>query len=288
MKRLNWHIKKICERNRDGSYATRVARERTLALAANELHDLGYRRIANARNLKSKHIYALVNHWTSRGITTGTIKNRMSHLRWLSEKTNNLTLLSSNNEHYGIPRRRYVGMDRSVAFTDQQITQIADPHIKCAALLQREFGLRREEAMKFVPVIAVQDTCIRIHPSWSKGGRGREIPVLSSAQHHVLAEVTKVAAGGSLIPNHRDYRTQVRLFEKVMKQVGLGKTHGARHAYAQGRYEKLTGFKCVARGGPTRAQMAHEAKNIDKRARYIISQELGHERPQIVAVYLGG
>jgi len=43
MRDLNYQLKQLCQRNRDGSYATRADRERMLALFANQLHELGYR-----------------------------------------------------------------------------------------------------------------------------------------------------------------------------------------------------------------------------------------------------
>jgi hypothetical protein len=49
----------------------------------------------------------------------------------------------------------------------------------------------------------------------------------------------------------------------------------------------LTGWKAPAAGGPTSKQLSPEQKTIDRQARLTISRELGHEREQITAVYLG-
>jgi hypothetical protein len=62
--------------------------------------------------------------------------------------------------------------------------------------------------------------------------------------------------------------------------------HGLRHAYAQRRYEELTGWKSPAAGGPCSKQLRPEQKAVDREVRLIISRELGHEREQITAVYL--
>ena len=93
----------------------------------------------------------------------------------------------------------------------------------------------------------------------------------------------------------------MRIFEKQMHAVGLGRTHGARHMYAQRRYRELTreiqtrvtgldlyGFNCPAQGGLKPAQMHQSDREIDREARQILSRELGHERIQITAQYLGG
>ena len=63
--------------------------------------------------------------------------------------------------------------------------------------------------------------------------------------------------------------------------------HGLRHAYAQGRYEELTGWKSSIAGGPSSKSLTREKRDQDHQARHIISRELGHERRQVVSIYLG-
>jgi len=63
--------------------------------------------------------------------------------------------------------------------------------------------------------------------------------------------------------------------------------HGLRHQYAQNRYEALTGWKAPAAGGQSSKALTPEQREQDEQARQIISRELGHEREQITAVYLG-
>ena len=62
MRSLNYQLKLLCRHCREGSFATQTNRERMLTLIANELHDLGYRKMSE-RSLKPKHIDALVKHW---------------------------------------------------------------------------------------------------------------------------------------------------------------------------------------------------------------------------------
>jgi len=72
-----------------------------------------------------------------------------------------------------------------------------------------------------------------------------------------------------------------------MAKVGLSRTHGARHAYAQDRYRELTGRDCPAAGGKVSKELTRGEKAADYDARITISRELGHERESITAVYLG-
>jgi hypothetical protein len=43
MRDLNYQLKTLCQRNRDGSHATQRDRERMLSLIADQLHALGFR-----------------------------------------------------------------------------------------------------------------------------------------------------------------------------------------------------------------------------------------------------
>lgn len=303
MRDLNYHLQFVCRANRDGSYGTQKERLHTLNLIANELYELGFRHIKHPQNLKAKHIYALASKWQNPGnpLSIGTIKNRLSTLRWLSNKVPGFNTIHSSNAHYGIENRSFVGPDKAVEFTDQALSKITDPNVLLSAQLQKHFGLRREEALKFNPSYADKGTHISLKPSWCKGGRGRDIPITTDAQVRVLESVRKAVGSGSLIPASLRYVQQMRVFEKQMKSVGLGRSHGARHMYAQDRYEILTaeilsrvtgneseGLVCVARGGLCPREMTQMGRNVDKQARQIISRELGHERLQICSVYLGG
>jgi hypothetical protein len=92
---------------------------------------------------------------------------------------------------------------------------------------------------------------------------------------------------GSLIPGGRQYIEQLRIYERHTANAGLSKMHGLRHAYAQQRYQELTGWPAPHAGGPTKAKLSEAQRRRDHEARLTISKELGHVREQITAVYLG-
>ncbi len=83
------------------------------------------------------------------------------------------------------------------------------------------------------------------------------------------------------------YVDQMRIYEAETNKVGLHKMHGLRHRYAQERYHELTGWLAPACGGPTRDELSEDNKLDDAVARLAITQELGHGREQVTAVYLG-
>jgi len=287
MRDLNYQLKKLCRQSRHGSIGTQVQRERALTLIANQLHELGYRSM-NATSLKPKHIEALVKHWKETDVAIGTLKNRMSAIRWWARGIKKQNVVARSNAHYGIPNRQFVtNQSKAKDLSDEQLLKVTDPHVRMSLELQRAFGLRREEALKLQPALAIEGDRLCLKASWTKGGRAREIPIRTDAQREVLIRARMLAGRGSLIPSTRNYRHQVRLYEGQCFRAGLSQMHGLRHTYAQQRYEELTGWKSPAAGGRTTAALSAEQRRQDQAARNIISHELGHGREQITAIYLG-
>ena len=287
MRDLNYQLKQLCQRNRDGSYATQQNRERQLSLMADQLHALGYRAM-NARSLKPKHVEALVRRWRQEGLSIGTVKNRMAALRWWANKVDRRNVVARSNDHYGIPERRFVSTESKAQQVDHvALERVRDPYVRMSLELQQAFGLRREEAIKFNPSYADRGDRLVLKDTWTKGGKAREIPVRNEAQRELLDSVRRLVGRGSLIPGHRNYRQQLRIYERHTANAGLSKLHGLRHAYAQQRYEELTGWKSPAAGGPTAARLSPDERRLDKAVRLQISVELGHEREPVTAVYLG-
>ena len=126
-----------------------------------------------------------------------------------------------------------------------------------------------------------------IKASWTRGGRERTVPIRTQGQRALLEQAKQLAGMGSLIPGGRQYIEQVRIYERHTANAGLSKMHGLRHAYAQQRYLELTGCPSPHAGGPAKQELTQAQQQTDQRARLTISNELGHVREQITAVYLG-
>ena len=291
MKKLEHKIQQILNRNRDGSHATQANRRAILSLCVEHLGEAGYKTAEmTPQDLKGRHINALVKRWKDDGLSEATLKNRMACLRWLAEKIGNKGLVKSNDD-LGIGRREYVtNRDKSINLAGVDRSQFS-PHIALSVELQQAFGLRREEAMKFMPSYALGGHSpmsaykIMIKPSWSKGGRYREIPVTNQAQRDLLLKVQALAGSGSLIPNDKSYREHKNRFEYETRLAGIGQTHGLRHLYAQNRYHQLTGWQCPAVAGVRKLTDDEKAKDLE--ARQHISHELGHNRLSVTGIYLG-
>lgn len=294
MRDLNYDLKRLCDRNRDGAFATQNKRQRTLDRIADTLHEMGYRKL-RATSIKPKHVEGLVKHWKEQSLSAGSIKNNMTALRWWAEKVGKRSVVARENDYYAIDRRQFVtGTDRSQELDRSKLSEIKNEYVQVSVELQAAFGLRREEAIKFQPKYAMatlHEGHIQLKESWTKGGKARVVPLspeLERQQRDVLKRAAALAGNGSLIPPDKRYIDQLRAYERNTKRAGLSKLHGLRHRYAQDRYENLTGNPSPARGGPLPKELSQSQRALDHEARLTISRELGHERKQIVAVYLGG
>jgi integrase len=286
MKNLNYDLMKRCKAHNAGSASARDNRHKAVQLMANQLHTLGYK-LPLASSLKPKHIEVLINHWRDAGITDGTIANRLAHLRWWANTVGKQGIVAPNNKAYGLSPRTKGTVNRAQELTDTILNKITCPHVQASLRLMAAFGLRREEAMKLCPSTGLQGGYVVLKGSWCKGGRPRQVPVRTDAQRAALDVAISVAGKGSLIPTGKRYVQHMKAFEYQTMAAGLGNTHALRHGYAQNRYAHLTGWACPLAGGPAYASLNRGQKDIDRRARLLISQELGHARIEITNAYLG-
>jgi integrase len=213
----------------------------------------------------------------------------MATIRWWAHKVNKQNVVARSNEHYGIPDRHFITNEsKAKTVTCAELDKVRDEYVRMSLELQQAFGLRREEAMKFQPSFADRGDHLVLKASWTKGGRERSIPVRTEAQRDVLNRARRLAGFGSLIPSNRNYVHQLRVYEGNTLRAGLSHMHGLRHAYAQNRYEELTGWQCPSDGGPDSKSLTPEQRERDHEVRLVISRELGHEREEAVtAAYLG-
>ena len=287
MQDLKHELKLLCLLNRDGSYATQRDRQHLLILIAKQLHELGFRNMM-VGSLRSKHVDALIERWKTEGLAAGTIKNRMAEIRWWAEKIGKQNVLRKENKDYGVANRRYVtNISKARELSDGDLSKLTDPYTRMSLVLQAAFGIRRSESIKLQSEWADRGDKLVLKSSWTKGGREREIPIRSDEQRRVLDEAKQFAGRGSLIPADKRYVQQLRRFEYQCEKAGIHHVHGHRHQYAQTRYRELTGWAAPAAGGPRSKELTAAQKVIDRAARLTISRELGHDRENISAQYLG-
>jgi len=66
--------------------------------------------------------------------------------------------------------------------------------------------------------------------------------------------------------------------------VGLGGLH---HAYAQNRYEELTGWQCPAAGGPPAKELTRNNVKPIARPGSPSAGKLGHDGMAVISAYIG-
>lgn len=286
---LKHSIMQLLKHNKDGSYKTQADRKQRLLFVAEQLIAGGYK-IRHIKQLKLKHVRYLVGHWLQQPLSPGTIKNRMTDLRWALAKFDQEDVIPKNNDALGIPKRCYVTQqDKSIVITEADLSKIIDPHVKMSLILQREFGLRREESIKIRINQAVVGDELHLKGSWCKNGRSRIIKIREPNQWRVIQQVKDFVGNSqrALIPANKKYVQQENIYDHQLKRAGIHKAHGLRHAYAQQRYYDLTGWQCPVKGGPLKAKLDEQQLYLDYVARGIVSEELGHERIDVINQYIG-
>lgn len=282
-------VVQVLKHNKDGSRETQADRGKSLKQSVNTIHELGYQ-LTHVRYIKEKHIRRLVNHWlTVDELGAGTIKNRMSHIRWLMQKVNKASAIPSN-DNLNIPKRIYVtNEDKSRELTDDDLNKIHDDYMEMSLKAQKLFGLRMEESLKVQPFVADQGDQFFVKKSWAKGGRERTISIVTAEQRQWLDDCKLLVKfkKNSLIPTNTSFITYYRRFRQRCDRNGINKRHGHRHLYAQQRYQALTGMPCRAKGGLFWKEMTKEQLELDKAARLQISKDIGHSRASISNAYLG-
>lgn len=286
-----YSARKLFEYANDLSFASRYDYEIDTRLAIAQLHEAGIP-ISHVKHFKEKYIKLLVERWQEEGLSIGTLKNRVTKLRYVAKKINKPTIIPSNDV-LGLGSRPTAEKNRAIR--DIDIKRFTQPHIQHSIRLQELFGLRREESMKFILSQADKGTYLVLKGSWTKGGISRTVPVTTKAQRDFLNQLhTELKRGQSLIREGQTYVQQRNVYKWQVSMAGYANLHGLRHAYAQDRYRALTasssnteGWDCPFNGGMLTKNLTPEQKTIDHQVRLQISEEMGHSRKSITRTYIG-
>lgn len=268
-----------------GAIRTRCQRTTGLQLIARELRDMGHE-LPSARSIKPKHIAKLVAKWKADGLATGTIKNRLSWVRFWTNGARKGSVIAKSNADLGVELRASYRGNKAGVTTGEQLAQL-DERDALAVRLQMAFGMRVEESILFRPDQAVQGDALHMQASWCKGGRARVIPITHERQRELLDELRTFVGDGCLVPKGEQSAVYRKRLDRKTWAAGIRDKHKHRHWYAQWRYRTLTGRECTAAGGKPWEQMTGQERGRDAWARQTITRELGHERTQITDTYLG-
>lgn len=234
-------------------------------------------------------------------LTVSTAQNRLSSVNrtMAALRGDEYVKLPSPSKALGMQRsgvRHSVpqGQDR------EQVKQIVDTlcrhhQLRAAAivLLARATGMRLREAIlaDLLRLSREADDLGRINiQDGTKGGRaGASAPRWIAVDDNVrgaLEFARQVSPAGSrnLIAPNESYLNVLQVVARPARDVlhahNLKGFHELRAAYACARYEQITQHRAPINGG--------QCCQLDRKARWQISYELGHGRIDVVAAYIGG
>ena len=175
-----------------------------------------------ATSLKPKHVEALVERWKAESLSAGTIKNRMTELRWWAEKIGKQNVIARDNDHYGIPQRQYVtNVSKSRELTAGDLAKVTDPYTRMSLSCRPHSGCggrSRSRSGPSGPTAATGSRSRTAGPRAAGSARSRSAPS-SSARCSTKPSGSPVS--GSLIPKTMQLRAAAAALQ--------GAVHGGRH-----------------------------------------------------------
>ncbi len=243
-------------------------------------HKLGHyarsQGLKDMTHIEQKHVVGYLEQRIIDGVSHSTWKKEASHLGKLgaalerfSEKVgytrdyafrepiNNLRQLAQNSLE--TPER-----DRGYTEPQNVIQEIRSPVSKLLAKIQHEGGARCHEVGKIRVDQLLGNNTIKL--TNTKGGMPRDITV----QPDTYQQLQKMLGerGGVVQVKSSTYRNQIARAAKLAGETNSG-THDFRYNFARDRYLDLT-----------------KKGYIPEQAHYLISEEMGHHRPDITLHYL--
>lgn len=278
------------------SHLTQQKRGDVLFAGFTKLRELGYR-LEDVRQFKGRHMQALSEAWVKEGLRAATLQNYISTFRTFAGWIGKAGMVLRTENYVGPEKARRTSINREdkswsakgvdPAAKIEQVHTI-DLRVAIQLELQQVFKLRPSEAMQLRPHLADRGHYLAIN--WgTKGGRSRVVDIATLEQRDVLNRAKTFATTpiASMCDPALTLKQAKGHYYRVMAKCGVTKvaakitSYGLRHAGANDRYRELTGQDSPVRGG-------HEVDpELDRHARQVIAEELGHSRSHITTNYLG-
>jgi hypothetical protein len=176
-------------------------------------------------SLKPRHVEALTASWKAARLSNGTLKNRLSWVRFWASKVRKPNVIARSNSELGIEDKRAFNGNRAHVTTGTRLAALP-ARMQLALRLQMAFGLRLEESLKFRVAQADQGDSIALQSSWCKGGRARVVPLTHPRQRELLDELRNTCGDGSLIPDGQTFIEFRKSVEFTTWGAGIRNMHG--------------------------------------------------------------
>ncbi|NOI25735.1 integrase domain-containing protein [Vibrio mediterranei] len=242
-------------------------------------------------------------------ISPRTARDYLSHVnRALAQARGDETLVVNATRELGfVPKLGIATSDQSVSETlHQKIMQNTSEEVKLVIQLQRAFGLRFREAALLDAKSVLKTFNSGDTPKikrGTKGGQERNLPISTSEQYSAMlaaAEYQIANDKNSFIPDDKSFRAfQTSAWREFNEVDASYCSHGERRFFACKFYRDYVGVAC-----PVQSNIAHgrahiefiadqkgisfeQAKQLDREARQMLSEVLGHHRINITNAYVG-
>lgn len=285
------------------SFKTEYRRFVNLCAALSDLRDAGFRKESVA-GIRERDVYTLVGYWKGRGESVGTIDNKLSYLRTLAGWMGKGGMIGESKKYFADPgeykRKTIAEEDKTWSGNGVDVFEVLERvgrENKVIAMqmeLQVAFGMRVEESFLYQPVRGLQEALDRaaIHLSrGTKGGRGRDVGLEDVVQLDVLerAAALAVSKDGSMIPREYSLEQWRNRYYYVMRKLGVQReggmevtSHGLRHEYLNGVFERITGKPSPVKGG------GGYDREVTEMAMRVVVERAGHWSKHKSQAYLGG
>lgn len=225
-------------------------------------------------NLKPGHVMAYVTHLQERGLSAGTLANRLASVRQLAATIGKPNIVERTNDAYGINRIR---MNPVIADNDKieqiksALKTMADNGDRvammtyAASLLREEFGLRAKESIMSAKMIQHEGKLF-LRVEGAKGGRVRDLEIKTpeqlSAVHTVEKVATELGSGtGRIIPPELSLKAAYNAQRALWASLG-GTRDNRAHMHAQ-RHNNL---QTMHANGATNAELMKRAGHGEDRS----------------------
>ena len=297
-KQLAWAGKNaLADRYGQGHFSTRATHEERWNKFVHFLRGEG---INDARKITltvlNKHNQLLKDLVSKGEMSVAYAQNRLSTVNVILEAMRKDTVLTIKPAQI-IGQRSHVRSTIPATFKTDVLKAITVKHgqnrTMLIAQLTRDLGLRFKEASLLDNRKALRQTKRygRINiTQGTKGGRGkgsdRWVPVSDQCLQTLKYAVLVQGKEQNLISPDTSYKqwrvNRYNQWRSMTKQTGINGFHDMRAAYACERYQAITGYPAPVIAGKRQAE-----KKLDIHARTILAQELGHNRTDVVAAYIG-
>lgn len=304
---LEQQMEKLFRHTRVGSFKTRARYKSSCRSFLEFVHQEF--KLKNLRNLHDKHIVAYIQNRQAAGIAPKTIKNDLGAIRYLHDMIADPKHELSDNE--ALNRKFELILEKTPAvkgdrgwveeeyramyeFADAQASESQTAEdMRDVMLLCRTMGLRIAEAvaMHRSQAEAALRTGIYQVRHEAKNGKWRQVPLSDEAREMLTKRLKKVKRGQKVFvqPNEKTHQAINRLEKFLGEHRTKFKTvTGEQQRLYKGQANSLTFHGLRYNYVQERLKQEMKKGYTYKPAASFVTQEVGHERTNVIKVYLGG